>query len=151
SKAKPRTQASIAVSLDGRSWFLLNASPDLTAQISARPILWPRDGLRSSPIAGVVLTGGDVDAVAGLLSLRERHAFSLYATTDVHAVLAANSIFRVLAPDCVARHTLVLDEPAPLLEAGGADSGLQVTGFAVPGKVALWLEEMGRAPGLSEG
>jgi pyrroloquinoline quinone biosynthesis protein B len=50
----------------------LNASPDLRSQIEATSWLQPREGLRSSPIAGVVLTGGDVDAIAGLLHLRER-------------------------------------------------------------------------------
>src|SRR5690242_17437514 len=97
-RAKPRTQASLAISADGRGWFLLNASPDLRAQIIANECLWPNDGRRSSPIDGVVLTGGDVDAVAGLLTLRERHSFRLYATAEVQTVLAANSIFEVLAP-----------------------------------------------------
>src|SRR5258708_4485068 len=69
--AKPRTQASMAVSADGDHWFLLNASPDLRQQIGDTPCLHPHQGLRSSPIAGVVLTGGDVDAIAGLLTLRE--------------------------------------------------------------------------------
>src|SRR5688500_18090557 len=67
--ARPATQASIAVSSDGRRWLLVNASPDLRQQIEANPFLHPADGLRSSPIKAVVLTNGDVDAVAGLLSL----------------------------------------------------------------------------------
>src|ERR1700761_1403053 len=70
--ARPLSQASIAVSLDRATWILLNASPDLRQQIEANPCLHPRDGLRSSPIAAVALTGGDVDAIAGLLTLRER-------------------------------------------------------------------------------
>jgi pyrroloquinoline quinone biosynthesis protein B len=148
--AKPRTQASLAVSADGSSWFLLNAAPDMRAQIDANRCLWPREGLRSSPIAGVVLTGGDVDAVAGLLTLRERHPFAVYATAEVHGVLAANSIFGVLSPECVARRTLPLDQPTPLAGADGRPSGLVVTAFAVPGKVPLWLEEGGRDPGITE-
>src|SRR3954447_21659118 len=67
SKAVPRTQASLAVSGDGERWFLINASPDLRQQIEARAILHPRpkpgQGLRSSPIEGVILTGADVDAI----------------------------------------------------------------------------------------
>jgi pyrroloquinoline quinone biosynthesis protein B len=148
--AKPRTQTSLAVSPDGEAWFLLNAAPDIRAQIDANPCLWPGAGLRSSPIAGVVLTGGDVDAVAGLLTLRERHVFAVYATAEVHRVLAANSIFGVLSPDCVARPMLALDRPTPLAGAGGRESGLVVTAFAVPGKVPLWLEEGGRDPGIVE-
>jgi coenzyme PQQ biosynthesis protein B len=71
--ARASTQASLAVSANERDWFVLNASPDLRLQIEANEALHPREGLRSSPIAGVVVTGGDVDAIAGLLHLRERH------------------------------------------------------------------------------
>src|SRR6478609_11680600 len=66
------TQASIAISADGEHWFLINASPDLRQQLIATPELHPESGkLRHSPIAGVILTNGEVDAVAGLLSMRE--------------------------------------------------------------------------------
>lgn len=149
--AKPRTQASLAVSADNRNWFLLNAAPDLAAQILATPVLWPSEGLRSSPISGVIVTGGDVDAIAGLLTLRERHSFTLYATADVLAVIRDNSIFRVLAPDCVERRMLPLNEPIALSGPKGVESGLVLTAFAVPGKVALWLEPEGRDPGVVEG
>ncbi len=65
-------QASLAVSADGRNWFLVNASPDLRAQVTATPELHPDPAhLRHTPIAGVILTNGEVDAVAGLLSMRE--------------------------------------------------------------------------------
>jgi pyrroloquinoline quinone biosynthesis protein B len=149
--AKPRTQTSLAVSADGRAWYLLNAAPDIRAQIDKTEALWPKEGLRSSPIAGVLLTGGDVDAVAGLLTLRERHSFALYATEEVHAVLAANSIFSVLAPDCVARRRLPLGTRTALTTADGGDSGLAVEAFTVPGKVPLWLEHHGEDPGTTEG
>ena len=109
----------------------------------------PREGLRSSPIAGVVVTGGDVDAIAGLLHLRERHRFDVYAPSRVHAIIAANPIFDVLAPECVRRIELPLDERTEL--AGVSDaSGLAVVAFAVPGKVPLYLETVGQDPGLSE-
>ena len=75
-KVVARTQASLAVSGDGERWFVINASPDLREQIQARAILHPRRGLRSSPIEGVILTGADVDAIAGLLHLRERQPFT---------------------------------------------------------------------------
>src|SRR5580698_8973836 len=74
-RVKPRTQASLAVSADGQHWTLLNASPDLRAQIQANQNLQPRgqahDNARGSPIAAVVLTGAEIDQTAGLLSLRE--------------------------------------------------------------------------------
>jgi pyrroloquinoline quinone biosynthesis protein B len=148
-RARARTQASIAVSANERDWFLLNASPDLRLQIEATPPLHPREGLRSSPIAGAVVTGGDVDAIAGLLHLRERHRFAIYAPRRVLEVLSANPIFGVLAPDYVERIELPLDRKTDLKGASGP-SGLALRAFAVPGKVPLYLEEGGRDPGLSE-
>ena len=146
---RARSQASIAVSANERDWFLLNASPDLRLQIEAAPVLHSRDGLRSSPIAGVMLTGGDVDALAGLLHLRERHRFTIYAPRPVLEVIAANPIFGVLAPEYVGRVELRLDNSLNLVGASG-DAGLAVRAFAVPGKVPLYLEEDGCDPGLSE-
>ena len=147
--AKARTQAALAVSANHKDWFVLNASPDLRLQIEATQHLHPREGLRSSPIAGVVLTGGDVDAIAGLLHLRERHRFNVYSPSGVHAILAANPIFDVLAPDCVQRIELPLDKRIELSGSSGA-SGLAVVAFAVPGKLPLYLETDGQDPGLSE-
>jgi pyrroloquinoline quinone biosynthesis protein B len=149
--AKPRLQASLAVSADGSSWFLLNASPDLRRQIELAPFLQPQHGLRSSPIAGVVLTGGDVDAVAGLLNLRERQAFTIYATARVLAVLDANPIFEVLARDLVMRQVVALGQETALTGPGGAATGLTIDFFAVPGKVPLYLEVPGSAPPIVEG
>ena len=111
--AKPRTQASLAVSADGRTWVLLNAAPDLRQQIEETRLLQPTGGLRGSPVAAVVLTGGDVDAIAGLLMLRERHGSDAVATARVHAVLDANPVFEVLARDIVARQRVPLDVPTP--------------------------------------
>lgn len=144
--APARTQASIAVSADGAHWFLLNASPDIRQQIEASPALQPGQGLRSSPIAGVVLTGGDVDAIAGLLTLRERQGFTVYATAKVQAVLKSNPIFNVLADGVVLRESVALDKPIALRLPSGADSGLVAELFAVPGKVPLYLEEKNGTP-----
>ena len=147
--AVPRTQASLGVSANGRDWFVLNASPDLRLQIEAASALHPRDGLRSSPIAGVLVPGGDVDAIAGLLHLRERHRFSVYAPARVLAVIAANPIFHVLAPDCVERVELPLDRRVELAGTVGP-SGIAVIAFAVPSKVPLYLETGGQDPGIAE-
>ena len=144
--ARPATQASIAVSRDGESWFVINASPDLREQINREAKLHPNHGLRSSPITGMLLTNSDVDAVAGLLHLRERTPFVVFAHERVFSVLDANPIFRVLAPDVVRRQDLRLDEPMPLLSHDGIDSGLRVTAFAVPGKVALYMEDAQAGP-----
>jgi pyrroloquinoline quinone biosynthesis protein B len=138
--AKPRTQSSLAVSADGETWFLLNASPDLRQQIGENAALHPTQGSRHSPIGGVVLTNADIDHVAGLLTLRERQPMTLYATGRVHQVLSGNAVFNVLAKDVVERSTIDLGTPMELSGADGQGSGLTVELFPVPGKVALYLE-----------
>ena len=113
---------------------MLNASPDLRQQIAATPELHPNSGLRSSPIAAVVLLSGEVDAIAGLLNLRERQPFTLFASAKIHAVLDANPIFNVLARDVVSRRVVALDEQIAL------PGGITLQLFSVSGKVALYLE-----------
>jgi pyrroloquinoline quinone biosynthesis protein B len=94
---KPRTQTQVAISVDGRLWFLLGASPDLRAQIEATPELHPRNGLRQSPIAGVVLANADLDHILGLLLLRELQPLRVYATPSVRRILCEdNSVFAML-------------------------------------------------------
>ncbi len=152
--APPRTQASLAVSADGERWVLLNAAPDLRAQIEATPALHPRaipGRIRHSPIAAVVLTGAEVDTIAGLLTLRERHAFVLHASEATLRVLDANPIFNVLNRDLVPRRALPAGSRVALADAGGAPLGLAVEAFHVPGKVPLFEERPdGADPGRSE-
>ena len=139
--AKQRTQSSIAVSADNIHWFLFNASPDLRQQIGENEVLHPSEGLRHSPIQGVVLTNADVDHIAGLLNLRESQPLTLYGTGKVLQVLEANSVFNVLNPKFVSRRPIMLDEPVDLALTDGSASGLTLVPFGVPGKVALWLED----------
>ena len=116
-------------------WLLVNASPDVRQQIAETRELHPRHGARHSPISAVLLTNGDVDHVAGLLTLRESQPFDLYSTDGVRDAVDANRIFAVCAPELVKRLPIVMGkafEPVP---------GLQIEMFAVPGKVALWLED----------
>jgi pyrroloquinoline quinone biosynthesis protein B len=92
-----RSQAQVVVCLDAGECFLLNASPDLRAQILSTPLLAPIQPPRHTPIAGVLLTSGDVDSVAGLLHLREFQPLHIYATASVRRiVLEENRIFHVL-------------------------------------------------------
>src|SRR5262245_44106974 len=143
----PRTQSALAVTRDGERWVLLNASPDIRQQIASTPVLapGPDSAVRSSPIVAVALTGGEVDHVAGLLSLREGLSFTLYASRRVLDALAANSIFNVLRPRHVARVTL------PFGARIEVDGGLAIAAYPVPGKVALYLEDSGRDFGTREG
>jgi pyrroloquinoline quinone biosynthesis protein B len=145
------TQASIAISRDGEHWFLVNASPDLRQQLIGAPQLHPKAGeLRHSPISGVILTNGEIDAVAGLLSMREGSPFSIYAHAKVLAILSANSIFNVLSEKNVRREAIEVDKPFEPALPDGSPSGIEVLPFTVPGKSAWYLE--GKAhPGGDDG
>lgn len=135
------TQASIAISADGDHWYLVNASPDLRQQLIATPQLHPKAGkLRHSPISGVILTNGEIDAVAGLLSLREGSPFTIYAHAKVLSILQANSIFDVLNRNIVRRQPIEVDKAFEPTLPDGAPSGIEVLPFAVPGKSAWYLE-----------
>ena len=144
----PRSQSGLAVSADGAAWVLVNASPDLRQQILATPALHPAEGRRHTPVSAVVLTNGDVDHVAGLLTLRERQAFALHASPSLHAMLDADPVFAVLDRGLVTRHATALDRASDI-------AGLAVTPFAVPGKVPLFLEagevEIGRETDMTVG
>lgn len=145
------TQASLAVSADGEHWFLVNASPDLRQQLTATHRLHPTVGhLRHSPIAGVILTNGEVDAVAGLLSLREGWPFTIYAHERVLSILKSNSIFNVLDHTRVHRRPIAFDVAFEPTLSDGSPSGLEVLPFAVPGKRALYLEDRGMPEGAEE-
>ena len=96
-QGKPRSQTQVAITEDRRQWFLLGASPDLRAQIEATTELHPREGLRQSPISGVVLANADIDHVLGLLLLRELQPLRIYAAASVRRILRENnSMFGML-------------------------------------------------------
>jgi pyrroloquinoline quinone biosynthesis protein B len=139
-RVRPATQASVAVSGDGEGWLIIGASPDLRQQLTQAPRLWPRSDGRDSPIAGVLLIGGDIDAIAGLLVLRERQPFTIYAPEPLLAVLAENDVFNVLDPAIVQR---VAIKPLQTVECGG---GMTLTLLPMPGKVPLYRE----TPGATE-
>lgn len=134
-RVEPRTQSSVAVSADGRTFVVLNASPDIRSQIASTPALHPRDGSRDSPISAVVLTNGDVDHIAGLLSLREQQPFDIYGTSETLALLAQNQVFDVVSRTVARREVVGFGAPfSPV-------PGLTLDFFAVPGKVPLWRED----------
>src|SRR5215211_2937158 len=87
---RSRTQSSVAVSADYRRWFLLNASPDIRAQIESFPALHPR-GVRDSPLQAVLLTDAELDHTLGLLLLREAGDLELHATPAVHETLCSGT------------------------------------------------------------
>jgi pyrroloquinoline quinone biosynthesis protein B len=134
-RVKPRTQAGLALSVNGENWLLLNASIDLRQQILATPALHPRGTGRHSPIAAVVLTNAEVDSSAGLLALRERQPLAIFGTQATLDAIGANRMFDVVDRDVAPRRAVALSEPFEPLP------GLKLELFAVPGKVPLWLEE----------
>ena len=128
-----RSQSSIAVSANGDDWAIINASPDVRYQIAACPALHPT-GPRISPIRSVFVTNGDIDHIAGLLTLRERQPFTLFATSEIGKVLGENRIFDAVNREVVPRETVTLGAPFELAP------GVTATPFSVPGKVPLFME-----------
>jgi pyrroloquinoline quinone biosynthesis protein B len=145
-----RTQESVAVSADRETWFLLNVSPEVRAQIESFPDIHPR-APRHSPIAGLVLTNGDLDHCLGLLSLRESYPLDLYATASVErGFREGNVLFRTLQRfDGQMRfNPLELGRSRELLKRDGSPSGLTIEAVPLAGKLPIHLE--GRATPSAE-
>jgi len=127
-------QSSVAVSADGARWILLNASPDLRAQLAAHPVLWPpRQDSRGTPIGAVVLTDGEIDHTLGLLLLREATSrLVVYAAAGVTALLGAEwPVYRILSAYAgVDARTLPDGRAVQIADAAGEALGIACT--AVP-------------------
>jgi pyrroloquinoline quinone biosynthesis protein B len=139
--ARARTQESVAVSADGVAWFLLNASPEIRAQIESFAPLQPGEP-RATPIAGIVLTNGDLDHCLGLLSLRESQPLVIYATETVRrGFVQGNALYATLErfPGQVTWHPLVPGRTQTLTLPDGRASGLTLEPIAVPGQPPLHL------------
>jgi pyrroloquinoline quinone biosynthesis protein B len=123
--APPRTQSSIAVSVDGRKWFLFNASPDVLKQVEALP---HPQGDRAAPMAAVLLTDAELDHTLGLLLLREAPTLRLYATPATQKTLSDGSgLLRLLE-----RYTRVEWQPVLPGEEFALADGLSCRAFDVP-------------------
>jgi pyrroloquinoline quinone biosynthesis protein B len=151
-QAAARTQSSVAISQDGESWVLLNASPDIAQQIRANPELHPRAGLRGTPIKAVVLTDAQLQNVAGLLSLREGKQLEVFATPLVFEDLTAElPLLNVLESYCdVHWHMLPVAggaPAAPFTIAGFED--LSFCAVAVPGSAPQHVRQRGESVGSS--
>jgi pyrroloquinoline quinone biosynthesis protein B len=145
-RALPRTQESVAISADGARWFLLNASPEVRQQIESFEGLHPKS-FRHTPIAGVLLTNGDLDHCLGLLSLRESQPLTVYATERVRrGFIEGNVFYRTLErfEGQVSWRRMRLGMREPLTGADGAPSGLSVAAFPVPGKPPLHAPDSSR-------
>jgi pyrroloquinoline quinone biosynthesis protein B len=111
--ARARTQSSIVVSGGSdSSWVLVNASPDILAQLQAHPVLQPGRAIRDSAIAGIVLVDGQVDHTTGLYMLREAgRPWPIWCTDSTYADLTqGNPVLAVLSHYCgVNRHRIDLE------------------------------------------
>jgi pyrroloquinoline quinone biosynthesis protein B len=144
-RARPRTQASIALSTDSRRWYLLNASPDIRQQIEAFPSLHPNRIPRGTPIQAILLTNADIDHIAGLLSLREFQPLCVYSTKPVQDwVLESNAIFRAirLFPAQLTWTSVLTSGQHPIIGVDGTDSGLRYEAFPVSGKPPAYLVDL---------
>jgi pyrroloquinoline quinone biosynthesis protein B len=150
---KPRSQTQIAITQDRCSWFLLGASPDLRAQIESTPELQPGEGLRQSPIAGVVLASADLDHVLGLLLLRELQPLRVYATASVRRILLEdNSMFGMLhrIADQAKWTDFECGKEFSLCDAKGEDSHLRCRAWALGNHYPAYVTAQRRSQ-LSEG
>ncbi|MDN5696439.1 MAG: pyrroloquinoline quinone biosynthesis protein PqqB [Rubrobacter sp.] len=124
---RPRTQSSVAISPDYRRWYLLNASPDIRAQIESFPALQPQ-GVRNSPLQAVLLTDAELDHTLGLLPLREADRLEIHATSAAHETLrTGTSLLQTLdAYTQVEWRTVVVGTDVAL------EGGLSYRAFGVP-------------------
>jgi pyrroloquinoline quinone biosynthesis protein B len=141
-RVRPRTQSSAAVSADGLNWFLLNASPDIRAQIESFRPLQPSSGKgRNSPIDGVLVTNADLDHTLGLMLLREGEKLRVHATQNVrHALTEGISFQPALESFCGTEWIEPSVAPAPLLKRDGSPSGLTYQAIPLPGKPPRFMK-----------
>ena len=152
-RGRPRSQTQVAITQDGLSWFLLGASPDLRLQIEKTPELHPREGVRQSPIAGVVLANADLDHVLGLLLLRELQPLRIFATASVRRILCEdNSMFAMLRR--IPNQTVWTDFHSggefSLLNVEGKSSGLSCQAWSLSPRYPAYVTQEKRsqfAPG----
>lgn len=137
--ARQRTQSSLAVRAANGSWFLVNASPDVRQQLERL-----RDGVpnsvRSSPIAGVLLSDGEIDHTAGLMILRESdEPLQIYGTNAVRQGLTEGfSLLRVLKDYCGVNWVNI--EPGSKVNLTNNDNnGLEVEVFSLPSKPPKYM------------
>ncbi|MGO9403256.1 MAG: pyrroloquinoline quinone biosynthesis protein PqqB [Terriglobales bacterium] len=154
-RGKARTQAQLALSADGCTWFLAGASPDLASQIESSPALHPRalrDTTRDSPIAGVVLASADLDHVVGLLLLRELQPLRVYAAPSILRILREeNSMFGMLnrVEPQVVWTPMKAGAPFPLLSADGKDSGLRCEVHYLSGRYPKYVKSKDKEKDLA--
>jgi len=140
-RIQPLTQFSVALRDDSGKWFLINASPDLPAQIRSHPYFQPNSGSpRNTPISGVLLTNADLDHVLGLLSLREGEKLHIHATKAVQDTLdECLNLTAIMEAFCgIVWHGAPEGDFMPLISADGSTSSLAYRAVILPGSPPLF-------------
>jgi pyrroloquinoline quinone biosynthesis protein B len=138
--ARARTQSSLAIRGHEGPWFLVNASPDARQQLETLAACQV-DGVRASPIAGVLLTDAEIDHTAGLLLLRESAApVRVYGDEGVERALTQGyPVLPILQRYCgIEWQTLAPQRSRPL-----EGSSLEVEPFRVGGDAPRYLDGSG--------
>ncbi|CAM2188691.1 Coenzyme PQQ synthesis protein B [Paraburkholderia sacchari] len=148
-KASRRTQSSIAVTSNGEDWLLVNASPDVLAQIAANPELQPARRIRDTGIAAVLTIDAQIDHVTGLLMLRERGTpLPLYTTDAVWQDLCTGfPIGPILSHYCGIEHRRIALDGTPL--ALDALPGVQIDALPITSKAPPYSPHR-EAPGRGD-
>lgn len=136
-----RLQTCVALSADGRQWFLVGASPDVRSQIESYPPLRGSGSVRGSVVEGILLASADLDHVLGLFVLREDSRLCVHATLAVRrSVCEGLRLNDVLARYCCLEWREPPDRLSPLRLADGSPSGLLLEAFSAPGKPPRYRE-----------
>ena len=135
-RVQPRTQSSVAISVDDQRWFLLNASPDICVQIEAFKPLQPSSvAIRGSPVQSVLLTNADLDHTLGLFLMREGEQLLVHATESVRNSLTQGiSLSSTMAAFCGIQWINSPSELSPLLNRDGSESGILYQTVSVGGR-----------------
>ena len=129
--APERLQASIAVSIDGSEWLLVNATTDIRRQMEY--LRTPSDNaLRATPVSAVIVTDANIDHAAGLLELRQSQALQICSSAVVRDTLVGgNSMFGPLSRG--ERSWSVFETSEEFVDLPAFIPGLRVIAIRVPG------------------
>ena len=135
-KVLARTQSSVAITADDERWFLLNASPDIRAQIESFERLHPaKSASRNSPIQSVLLTNADLDHTLGLFLMREGEPLQIHATHSVRkSLLEGIALDSALAAFCGIKWIAPRETPAPLMYRDDSPSGMSYQAIPLNGR-----------------
>jgi pyrroloquinoline quinone biosynthesis protein B len=131
----------VAVSSDHSNWYLLSASPDLPRQIEAFPQLHPSGRSRETPIAALVLPGGDLDQLLGLILLREAQPLRAYATPAIRKIIMENNIIFAMLRKQISWDDVFPGREFELVSVSSTNSGIQCLPFTLTGNYPHYVSE----------